>query len=153
MAICESLILVCTLVGKLSIGTILGSKGSILEHFSGLPAKRRKVNPRTKSQLVVNPDFGASKCQRPSPENEAQENSGRLTEKPKSQLWSTQKVKVKVQVKVNLVIHKCAPTSSRTTLDLVRWHVDYSSLLSSLVIFLPCPSLNLWALRLNPTSS
>ena len=153
MVICESLILDCTLVGKLSIGTILRSKGSILEHFGGFPAKRRKVNPRTKSQLVVNPDFWASKSQRPSPENEAQENSGRLTEEPKSQPWSTPKVKVKVKVKVNLVIHKCAPTSSRTTLDLVRWHVDYSSLLSSLVIFLPCPLLNSLALRSIPTSS
>ena len=109
MVICESLILVCTLVGKLSIGTILRSKGSILEHFGGFQAKRRKVNPRTKSQLVFNPNFGASKSQRPSPENEAQENSGRLTEKPKSQPWSTPMVKVKVKVKVNLVIHKSAP--------------------------------------------
>ena len=43
----------------------------------------------TESQLVVNPDFGASKSQVPSTENEAQENSGRLTKKSKSQGKST----------------------------------------------------------------
>ena len=36
--------------------------------FSGFPAKRRKVNPRTKSQLVVNPDFRASTSQHEVPE-------------------------------------------------------------------------------------
>ena len=58
--------------------------------FSGFPAKRRKVNPRTKSQLVVNPDFGASKSQMPSPEGEAQENSGCLTETEKSTMVNSE---------------------------------------------------------------
>ena len=63
-----------------------------MEHygvFCAFSAKGRKVNPMTESQLVVNPDFRASKSQTSSPENEAQENSGRLTKKPKSQAKST----------------------------------------------------------------
>jgi hypothetical protein len=68
---------------------VIGSKMVRFGAFSGFPAKGRKVNPRTVGQLVVNPDFGASKSQMPSPENEAQENSGRLTKKPRSQGKST----------------------------------------------------------------
>ena len=68
----------------------IGSKRTRFGAFSGFPAKRRKVNPRTKSQLVVNPDFGASKSQMPSPENEAQENSGRLTETEKSTMVNSE---------------------------------------------------------------
>ena len=68
MAICESLILVCTLVGKLSIGMISGAKRMHFGAFSGFPAKGRKVNPRVKSQLVVNPDFRASTSQHEVPE-------------------------------------------------------------------------------------
>ena len=153
MIIWESLIYDCTLVGENKHQIDIGIKREQFGAFSGFPAKRRKVNPMTKSQLMVNPDFGTSKSQMLSPENVAQDNSGRLTEKLKSQPWPTSKVKVKVQVKVNLVTHKCAPTSSRTTLDLVRWHIDYSSILSSLVIFPPCPSLKSLDLGSNPTQS
>ena len=42
MAICESLILVCTLVGKLCIGKISGSKGSNLELFGDFRQKDEK---------------------------------------------------------------------------------------------------------------
>jgi hypothetical protein len=50
MAIWESIILVCTLVGKLSIGTILKAKGCVLEFLVDFRQKdekstrRRKVN-------------------------------------------------------------------------------------------------------------
>ena len=83
MAIYESLILVCTLIGRNEHWMDIGMKREHFGAFSGFPAKGPKVNPRTKSQLVVNPDFGAPKSQKPSPESVAEENSGKLTENRK----------------------------------------------------------------------
>ena len=74
--------------------------------FSGFPAKGRKVNPRVKSQLVVNPDFRASTSQHEVPEvsrKRIPEHLSRNREVKQSQPWSTPKVKV--QVKVNFVTH------------------------------------------------
>ena len=58
----------CTIVGFTSIGTILGAKMTHFGAFSGFPAKGRKVNPMTKSQLVVNPDFIVPTSQHKVPE-------------------------------------------------------------------------------------
>ena len=66
------------------------SKREIFGVFSGFPAKRQKVNPRTKNQLMVNPEFGAPKSQKSSLESVAQENSGRLTENRKVNLVNSE---------------------------------------------------------------
>jgi hypothetical protein len=68
---------------------ITGGKKCILQVFCAFSAKVRKVNPSTGGQLVVSPDFRMSKFQIPHSRIEVQENSGRLTKKPKSQAKST----------------------------------------------------------------
>ena len=121
--------------------------------FSGFPAKRRKVNPRMKSQLVVNPDFRASTSQHEVPEVSRKRIPEVWSKVNFGQPWSTPKVKVKVKDEVNLVTHQEVSKASRTMLDIMRSPIDYSSLLFSLVKFPHYPSLNLLAIRSNPTSS
>jgi hypothetical protein len=133
MAICESLILVCTLVGKNEHWIDIGIKREYYEAFCAFSAKRWKVNPMTKSQLVVNPDFRASKSQHEVPKVSRKRIPEVWSKVNFGQPWSTPRVKVKVRVKVNLVTHQEASKASKTILDIMRSPIDYSSLL-----FFPC---------------
>jgi hypothetical protein len=143
MAICESLILVCTLLGELCIGMILGAKRSILELFSGFSAKGRKVNPRTVGQLVVNPDFRASTSQHQVPEvrhKRIPEDWPRNREVKQSQPWSTPKVKVQVKSTLWLTTR-----SFQSIKEYARYHEVIPRLFLPFVSYriLPhCPSFN-----------
>ena len=129
MAIYESLILVCTLVGKLCIGKISGAKGSNLELLVDF---RQKDEKSTRGQPRL---WSIEESKAESRECGTRE-FRKIDREPKSQLWSTPRVKVKVRDKFNLVTHQEASTSLRIILGMVRSPLDYSFPLS-LIGFYP----------------
>ena len=68
---------------------IFGAKRTRFGAFSGFPAKGRKVNPRTEKSTRGQPRLLSVNESTSSPGSQAQENSGRLTKKPRSQGKST----------------------------------------------------------------
>ena len=154
MAICESLILVCTLVGKSSIGTILGAKWCILELLVDFRQKDEKSTRGPKVNSWSTPTLERQRVNMKSRKWVAREFRKIDQETEKSS-------------KVNHGQLRRSRSKSRSTLwlihmstQVIKEYTRYGEVTPSLFLLfasyriLPLyPSLNFIAIRLNPTSS
>jgi len=152
MTIYRSLILVCTLVGKLCIGKISGSKGSNLELFGDFRQKDEKSTRGPKVNSWSTPTLEHQRVKGRVP---------RVWHKRIPEDWP----RTEKSIMVNSEGQSQGPSQGQPCDPHMCFHIikDYTRfggvscwlfLLFVLPWILPSyPSLNLWALRLNPTSS